>query len=199
MTIGNVCGSSVSRETLNRLRLKYRLYVNYFISTSKAECIYMSQIIENNYCIPRCAAQLVPRGCRCGDCGHSLTVPPRPLPRRGGTDRSGLGRTSQSPTPPLCCPASQQTNTRNKMQQFAIGPFSILHLIILEKPSIGQFKTFAVLLEKLIQAQTSPLPSMFTSIITGVLSSLVKSDPGKIRYDGLLCRAAAGQQTGENI
>ena len=86
------------------------------------------------------------------------------------------------------------------MQQFAIGPFSILYLIILEKPSIGQFKTFAVLLEKLIQTRTSPLPSMFhQGIITGVLSSLVKSDPGKIRYDGLLCRAAAAQQTGENI
>ena len=89
--------SSVSRETLNRPRLKYRLYVNYFISTSKAECIYMSQIIENDYRIPRCAAQLVPRGCRCGECGHSLTVPPRPLPRRGGTDRSGLGRTPSHP------------------------------------------------------------------------------------------------------
>ena len=131
---------------------------------------------------------------------RSLVDRPAPPPPEAGRHRlEWVGADSQSPTPPLCCPASQQTNTRNKMQQFAIGPFSILHLIILEKPSIGQFKTFAVLLEKFIQTQTSPLPSMFTSIIKGVLSSLLKSDPGKVRYDGLLCRAAAGRQTGENI
>ena len=132
---------------------------------------------------------------------RSLVDRPAPPPPEAGRHRpERVGADFQSPTPPLCCPASQQTNTRNKMQQFAIGPFSILYLIILEKPSIGQFKTFAVLLEKLIQTRTSPLPSMFhQGIITGVLSSLVKSDPGKVRYDGLPCRAAAGRQTGENI